>query len=109
MSFPYINRVAVERAHSEFYNYIERFPGQEKLVEKLEAMERELPLREQKLDFLRAELRDLARDPQSHEEYLCYRTCFKEQRRGLVDFCLQQRCAGASFAHAAERLGLARP
>lgn len=101
--------MAVEHGHSEFYNYIEKFPGQEKFVAEAEALDRELPLRERKLDYLREELRELAREPQRLQNYVCYRTCFKQKQRGLIEFCLDRKCKGASFSAAAAELGLLKP
>lgn len=94
------SRIEFHMAHSEYYKYIESFPNQRKVDEKGHLTEHQ-----QRMDSLRSELTQLAVNPKQIENKLCYRTCFKWNDKDYIQYCLDQKCGGASFNGAAAVLG----
>ena len=95
-----ITPVRFNKAHSEFFDYIESFPDQRQVLEG----PGHLPQKEVVLDHLRMELLDLAKNPQAIQNRLCYRNCFKWKDRSWVEFCLNRKCNQNNFEEAAKAM-----
>ena len=95
-----ITPVRFNKGHSEFYNYIESFPDQKKILEG----PGHLPQKQVMLDHLRKELLEMTLNPQKIQNRLCYRNCFKWTDREYVEFCLNKKCNQNNFEEAARTL-----
>ena len=64
--------------------------------------------KEETLNHLRNELKDLAQHPEKYQNKICYRKCFKLETKGFIQDCLDFKCQGANFDTAAKELNLVK-
>ena len=105
MNYDNTTPVPFHKSHSHFFDYIEEFPQTKKVQDKIERIEKEVSIEEVRYDILRKELIEFTKNKKATEDYVCYRKCFKNPERSIVEFCLERTC-NANFNTAAKALNL---